>query len=66
MTQKRYKKLVRAYFTRLNEWAKETGRTPMNMGRVYKGIENMKPTSRTEWWSILQKSNTFNVGVKER
>lgn len=38
----------------------------MNMGRVYRAIENMKPASRREWWTIMQKSNSFGVGVKER
>ena len=67
MTKKRYRKLCRAYFTRLNEWAKANGSTPMNMGSVYKSIAKIgTPTGQTraEWWAILSKGEVFGVGER--
>ena len=76
MTKKRFQKLTRAYFTRLNEWAKANGSTPMkNMGKLYSQLEKLatdvccddetgKQMTRAEWWSIMRKGNTFGVGVK--
>ena len=69
MTKKRFAKLCRAYFTRLNEWAKENNSTPMDMGKVYKHISkggSFTDTTRAEWWAKLSSiTNTFGVGVKE-
>ncbi len=68
MTKKRYRKLCRAYFTRLNEWAKTHNSTPMEMGHVYRAIAAMSnPTgmTRAEWWTTLSKGEVFGVGEKE-
>lgn len=69
MTKKRFNKLCRAYFTRLNEWAKATGNKTMDMGDVYKRILNPifpDGLTRAEWWAKLTELNdTFGVGVKE-
>ena len=74
MTKKRFIKLTRAYFTRLNEWAKANNGTPMDMGNVYRCLS--KPSgdlgedafgrkiTRAEWWNTLSKGDTFGVGVK--
>lgn len=67
MTKKRYRKLARAYFTRLNEWAKANNSTPMDMGELYKVIAKLgNPTemSRAEWWARLAKGEVFGVGER--
>ena len=66
MTQKRFSKLCRAYFTRLNEWAKANNSTTMDMGRLYKIVETMKPANitRAEWWEMLSCGEVFGVGKK--
>lgn len=75
MTKKRFKKLTRAYFTRLNEWAKENGEKPMNMGRLYSRLEKLatmeecidetgRKWTRAEWWRNFEKHSNFGVGVK--
>ena len=66
MTKKRFRKLCWAYFTRLNEWAKSTGRQPMDMAAVYAALDNLAPLgmSRSEWWETLSKGNTFGVGKR--
>lgn len=76
MTKKRFKKLARAYFTRLNEWAKANNETPMNMGKLYSRLENLatevctdetgRKWTRAEWWGFVSKYNSsvFGVGVK--
>jgi hypothetical protein len=67
MSKKRFRKLSRAYFTRLNEWAKEHG-TPMNMGQVYRAVsrfESPEDMTRAEWWDRISGSaDMFGVGVK--
>lgn len=73
MTKKRFQKLTRAYFTRLNEWAKANNETPMNMGKLYSRLEKLatevctdetgRKWTRAEWWSYFEKHN-FGVGVK--
>ena len=69
MTKKRFQKLVRAYFTRLNAWGKENGHQSLNMGDVYRRLRNINPLevgkTRAEWWAVLAGGNTFGVGVKE-
>lgn len=67
MTKKRFRKLCRAYFTRLNDWAKANGSTPMDMGRVYKAIVKMGTPvgmTRAEWWAMLSKGGVFGVGER--
>lgn len=71
MTRKRYKKLMWAYFTELNEWAKKHPYgMPMPMGRVYRTIrEAGKPGSMdySVWWDMLKETtNTFGIGEKRR
>ena len=78
MTKKRFERLCRAYFTRLNEWAKENGRPSMNMGRVYRCIPNISDNlgedefgrrrTREEWWNTLTSNcpNSFGVGIKSK
>ena len=69
MTKKRYRKLARAYLTRLNEWAKANNSTQMNMGKMYKIIsqmDNPKGMTRAEWWEIFSKEEVFGVGVKAK
>lgn len=71
MTKKRYQKLLRAYLTRLNEWAKEHDPDHVvNMGRVYKSIStNKSPVglTRAEGWAKLEgMTNTFGVGKKAK
>lgn len=76
MTKKRFQKLTRAYFTRLNEWAKANNEKPMNMGRLYSRLEKLstmeecidetgRKWTRAEWWSVFEKHDNFGVGVKE-
>ena len=68
MSKKRFRKLARAYFTRLNEWAKENNSTPMNMGQMYWAVSRFdapEGMTRAEWWDRVSSSaNTFGVGVK--
>lgn len=67
MTKKRFRKLCRAYFTRLNEWAKANNSTPMNMGSVYNSIAKMgtpAEKTRAEWWAILSTGEVFGVGER--
>ena len=76
MTKKRFMKLTRAYFTRLNEWAKANGEKPMNMGNLYRQLENLanntmvdefgRKWTRAEWWGQASKhqSTVFGIGVK--
>lgn len=76
MTKKRFIKLTRAYFTRLNEWAKANNEKPMNMGRLYRQLENLannpmvdgegRRWTRAEWWEHASKhlSTVFDIGVK--
>ena len=70
MTKKRYRKLARAYFTRLNEHAKANKLGSMKMGQVYKAVRNLENPdgmTREEWWNKLSSTNvfgTFGVGVK--
>ena len=67
MTKKRFRKLCRAYFTRLNEWAKANGSKTMNMGRVYKDTAKMGTPAgmtRAEWWAMLSKGGVFGVGER--
>lgn len=67
MTKKRYRKLARAYFTRLNEWGKANGNKQLNMGKTYKAISNLENPlnmTRAEWWETISKGETFGVGVK--
>jgi hypothetical protein len=68
MTKKRFRKLARAYFTRLNEWAKENNSSPMNMGQTYLAISKFDAPAdmtRAEWWDRISSSaNTFGVGIK--
>ena len=70
MSKKRFRKLVRAYLTRLNEWAKENESTPMNMKTVYWAVSNFdapEGMTRAEWWGRISSSaDTFGVGVKMR
>jgi hypothetical protein len=72
MTKKRFSKLLRAYFTRLNEWAKKADpNNVMKMGQVYKRLssERMLPAgmTRAEWWTKLKEinCNVFGVGEKQ-
>lgn len=70
MTKKRFNKLVRAYFTRMNEWAKEGNSTPIKrMGELYRCLPNIDPKAvgktRAEWWKSLTDGCSFGVGVKE-
>ena len=71
MTRKKYAKLQRAFFTRLNEWAKANGTPRMDMGKVYKAISTKIPTimdngmTRQQWWDELTKmGSVFGVGQK--
>lgn len=67
MTKKRYRKLARAYFTRLNEWAKANGSTVMDMGNLYKIISTMQNPigkTRAEWWGCLSMGEVFGVGER--
>ena len=66
MTAKRYRKLCRAYFTRLNEWAKQNTK-PMPMGSIYRAVSKMgNPTNmtRAEWWNAISQGEVFGVGKK--
>ena len=76
MTKKRFQKLTRAYFTRLNEWAKANNSKTMDMGEVYKCLSKLgnnlgedafgRKITREDWWNSLGKcGSTFGVGVKE-
>ena len=74
MTKKRFMKLTRAYFTRLNEWAKENGEKPMDLGSLYNRLDKLATMEecidetgrkwiRAEWWGVFEK-NAFGIGVK--
>ena len=69
MTKKRYRKLARAYFTGLNEWAKvNRPNDTLNMGDLYARVaklDNPIGMTRAEWWENLSKGYTFGVGVKK-
>ena len=67
MSKKRFRKLARAYFTRLNEYAKENNLETMTMGQVYRvmaKLESPENMTRAEWWATLSQYDTFGVGVK--
>lgn len=68
MTKKRYRKLVRAYFTRLNEWAKVNTDTTLDMGKCYRVVSSLaNPDGMTRaehWGKFAEMGNTFGVGVK--
>lgn len=70
MTRKKYTRLTRAFFTRINEWAKANGTPTMDMGKVYKTISTNIPTimtngmTRQQWWDELSKGEVFGVGQK--
>lgn len=69
MTKKRFQKLARAYFTRLNEWGKENGYDPLPMGKTYKALPklaNSTGKTRAEWWETVTKYNDFGVGIKTK
>ena len=77
MTKKRFEKLCRAYFTRLNEQAKKRGNETMNMGMLYKNLHNLtnhlgvdefgKERTREDWWKVLAtNTNLFGVGIKTK
>jgi hypothetical protein len=75
MTKKRFIKLARAYFTRMNEWGKANGKKPLHMGELYSRLEfladfypNGDPLemTRAEWWEMIAKGDTFGVGVKQK
>lgn len=69
MTKKRYRKLARSYFTRLNEWAKENNRDTMDMGKLYKAVatlQNPKSHTRAEWWEAISSADNFGVGSKTK
>ena len=69
-------KLTRAYFTRLNEWAKASNMKPLSIGKLYSQLEDLAHTpmiddegrkwTRAEWWEFMSKHNSsvFGVGVK--
>ena len=66
MTKKRYRKLARAYFTFMNEWAKDTNRENLNMGDLYRRINNLENPigmSKEEWWNAL-KPSAISFGMK--
>ena len=69
MTAKRFQKLLRAYFTRLNEWAKEYDKpNVMDMGLCYRTLCSRKlpqGMTRQEWWDKLKEiTDTFGVGER--
>ena len=67
MTKKRYRKLTRAYLTRLNEWAKVNNSTPMDMGKAYRAVstmDNPNGMTRAEWWEALSNGEVFMVGKR--
>ena len=72
MTKKRFIKLTRAYFTRLNAWGKEDGCKPCDMGKLYKALPELakvssthpKKLTRAEWWGVLAKGDVFGVGER--
>ena len=71
MTRKRYKKLLWAYFTELNEWAKKHPYgVPMDMGHIYQAVRGCgKPGDMDygAWWEKLKETtDTFGVGEKGR
>lgn len=71
MTRKRYKKLLWAYFTELNEWAKKSPYgTPMDMGNIYRTIRGCGKPGNMDygvWWNKLKETtNTFGIGEKRR
>ena len=73
MTKKRFKKLLRAYFTRLNERTKANNSTPLEMGRIYKTIstggnfKNFDNTTRKKWWDDLKTiADTYGIGEKAK
>lgn len=70
MTKKRYRKLARAYFTRLNEWAKKNSpSSTMDMGKLYRTIStfgNPIGMTRAEWWAVFENTEHFGVGDKAK
>ena len=71
MTRKRYKKLLWAYFTELNEWAKKNPYgVPMDVGHIYRFIRGCgKPDGMDygTWWDKLKGiTDTFGIGEKGR
>lgn len=68
MTRKRFIKLTRAYFTRLNEWGKVNGHQAFDMTNISGMLDNLsRNVNRDDYWNLLTKGdrNIFNVGVKE-
>lgn len=73
MTKKRFKKLLRAYFTRLHERTKDSNGTPLELGRIYKTIstggnfENFDSTARKKWWDDLKTiADIYGIGEKTK
>jgi hypothetical protein len=72
MSKKRFQKLVRAYFTALNEHGKSVGLASMDMKTLYRWTdEHTNPLewcekNRAEWWENVSKGNNLGVGVKTR
>lgn len=69
MTRKRFEKLARAYFTRLNEYGKENHYLPLNVGYIYKKIQqneivDYSKYTRQQWWDMICSGYNFGVGEK--
>ena len=67
MTKKRYRKLARAYFTEINEWAKTNHSDTMNIGSLYRivaNLQNPNGMSREEWCEALLAPNHIKTGKR--